>query len=429
MNIRLYNIKLMSMSEGTEILPQGELWVEGNRISYSGASDLVPAIQPVWDREMNGQGNLVMPGFKNAHTHSAMTFLRSFADDLPLSEWLEKQVFPMEARLEKDDIYYLSKLAVMEYLTSGITANFDMYFQPRQIAQASVDCGFRTVIAGTMNNFTSSLEQEEENYVELNRFHPLVQYRLGFHAEYTTSPELLKGLSRLAEKYSAPVFCHNSETRSEVEQCLERNHATPTVFMEHLGMFAHGGGGYHCVYMSEEDLEIFKKRKLWAVTNPGSNTKLASGIAPLQKMMDLGINLAIGTDGPASNNCLDMFREMFLAAGLAKLREKDAGAVDADEILRMACIGGARAMGLYDSDSLAEGKLADLIMIDLHQPNMQPENNLSRNLVYSGSKQNVKLTMVNGRILYEDGMFYIGEEPAYVYRKANEIITRCKKMK
>ncbi len=207
MNIRLYNIKLMSMSEGTEILPQGELWVEGNRISYSGASDLVPAIQPVWDREMNGQGNLVMPGFKNAHTHSAMTFLRSFADDLPLSEWLEKQVFPMEARLEKDDIYYLSKLAVMEYLTSGITANFDMYFQPRQIAQASVDCGFRTVIAGTMNNFTSSLEQEEENYVELNRFHPLVQYRLGFHAEYTTSPELLKGLSRLAEKYSAPVFC------------------------------------------------------------------------------------------------------------------------------------------------------------------------------------------------------------------------------
>ena len=117
-------------------------------------------------------------------------------------------------------------------------------------------------------------------------------------------------------------------------------------------------------------------------------------------MMDLGINLAIGTDGPASNNCLDMFREMFLAAGLAKLREKDAGAVDADEILRMACIGGARAMGLYDSDSLAEGKLADLIMIDLHQPNMQPENNLSRNLVYSGSKQNVKLTMVNGRILY-----------------------------
>ena len=251
MRTRIYNARILTMEPGRKIF-FGEIGIEDGRIisvreeqgkekeqAEDGAA-LEKGNQKgqAWDEEIDARGNLVMPGFKNAHTHSAMTFLRSFADDLPLSEWLEKQVFPMEARLEKDDIYYLSKLAVMEYLTSGITANFDMYFQPRQIAQASVDCGFRTVIAGTMNNFTSSLEQEEENYVELNRFHPLVQYRLGFHAEYTTSPELLKGLSRLAEKYSAPVFCHNSETRSEVEQCLERNHATPTVFMEHLGMFA-----------------------------------------------------------------------------------------------------------------------------------------------------------------------------------------------
>ncbi len=428
MNIRLYNIKLMSMNEGTEIIPNGEIWVEGNRIAYSGSGCHAPVRgMPVWDREIDGQGNLVMPGFKNAHTHSAMTFLRSFADDLPLLDWLEKQIFPMEAKLKEEDIYYLSKLGVMEYLTSGITANFDMYFYPKQIAKASADCGFRTVIAGTLNNFTSSLEKEEENFVELNHFHPLIHYCLGFHAEYTTSRELLAGLSRLAEKYKAPVFSHNSETRSEVRQCLERNKTTPTVFMEELGLFEYGGGGYHCVYMSPEDLRIFRRRNLWAVTNPGSNTKLASGIAPVKEMMELGINLALGTDGPSSNNCLDMFREMYLTAGLAKLREKDAAAVDADAVLRMACTGGAQAMGLYESDSLEKGKLADLIMVDLHQPNMQPENNLSRNLVYSGSKQNIKLTMVNGNILYEDGSFYIGEEPEYIYRKANEIINRCKK--
>ena len=447
MNTRFYNIKLMPMAADCGIIDDGELWVEGNRIVYSGPASQAPGAgererisqapgaggpgrrTPVWDREIDGRGNLVLPGFKNAHTHSAMTFLRSFADDLPLADWLEKQVFPMEARLQEEDICCLSKLAVMEYLTSGITANYDMYFYPRQIARASVDCGFRTVIGGTLNNFTSSLEQEEENFAELNQFHPLIRYRFGFHAEYTTSRELLEGLARLADKYRAPVFSHNSETKSEVEQCLERNKATPTVFLDSLGLFAHGGGGFHCVYMSQEDLDIFRKKGLWAVTNPGSNTKLASGIAPVKKMLEEGIGLAIGTDGPASNNCLDMFREMFLTAGLAKLREQDAGAVAAEEVLRMACTGGARAMGLSECDSLAPGKLADLIMIDLHQPNMQPENNPGRNLVYSGSKQNVKLTMVDGRILYEDGRFFIGEEPEYIYRKANEIVGRISELR
>ena len=162
------------------------------------------------------------------------------------------------------------------------------------------------------------------------------------------------------------------------------------------------------------------------VTNPGSNTKLASGIAPIKRMQEKGINIAIGTDGPASNNCLDMFREMFLTTGLAKLREKDASVVDAVSVLQMATVGGAKAMNLKDCDILAPGKYADLIMIDLHQPNMQPLNNIEKNLVYSGSKQNVKMTMVNGKILYEDGNFYIGADPEEIYAKANEIIGRMK---
>lgn len=422
MNTRFYDARILTM-DGTMEVVRGEVWVEGNRITHIGPGKGRP---PVWDREIDAKGNLIMPGFKNAHTHSAMTFLRSYADDLPLLEWLNKQVFPMEAKLTQEDVYWLSKLAIMEYLTSGITANFDMYFHPEMIAKASVECGFRTVMVSGLNDFVLSVEELEENYVKYNQYHELIHYCLGFHAEYTTSEELLKGVAALAKKYQAPVYTHNSETLAEVEGCIERHGMTPTAYLDSLGMFGHGGGGYHCVHMTDEDLDIFRDRGMTVVTNPGSNVKLASGIARITDMMDKGINLAIGTDGPASNNCLDMFREMFLTTGLGKIRENDAAAVPADKVLTMAACGGARAMGLADCDCLAVGKLADLVMIDLQQPNMQPINNIVKNLVYSGSKQNVRLTMVNGRVLYEKGKFAIGVEPKLVYEKANEIIGRMR---
>ena len=201
---------------------------------------------------------------------------------------------------------------------------------------------------------------------------------------------------------------------------------TPTQLTDALGMYEYGGGGYHCVHMEDADFEIFKKRHLTAVTNPASNLKLASGVAPIKRFLDEGIALAIGTDGPASNNCLDMFREMFLTTALAKVREKDAACVPAEEVLYMATAGGAHCMGLDDCDCLAVGKKADIIMIDLQQPNMQPQNHIVKNLVYSGSKQNVIMTMVNGRILYEAGQFSIGFDPAEIYAKANAIIGRMK---
>jgi len=422
MNIRLYNARILSMREGSGI-EEGEVWVEGSHITYMGPRK---DTETAWDREIDVRGNVVMPGFKNAHTHSAMTFLRSYADDLPLLDWLNKQVFPMEAKLTPDDMYHLSRLAVMEYVTSGITANFDMYMDPVSVAKASADCGFRTVLCGAMNNFSQSLKEEEQWYMELNSCHELIRFCFGAHAEYTTSMELLQGLAGLARKYKAPVYLHNSETREEVEQCIGRYGKTPTALLDSLGIYDYGGGGYHCVHMTEEDLDIFREKGLYVVTNPGSNTKLASGIAPLRKMMDKGIPIAIGTDGPASNNCLDMFREMFLVTGLAKLREQDASAVDAADVLRMATVNGAHAMGLKDCDVLAEGKCADLIIIDLHQPNMQPLNNITKNIVYSGSKQNIVLTMVNGSVLYENGTFHIGAEPEEVYAKANEIIGRMR---
>lgn len=421
--IRIYHGKILTMEEGREPF-DGEIWVDGSKIQYVGRERAEEASGIVWQRQIDAKGNLILPGFKNAHTHSAMTFLRSHADDMSLLSWLNDQVFPYEAKLTSEDIYHLSKLAIMEYLTSGITANCDMYLTPDTIAQASEDCGYRTVIVGALNDFTQSVDQLEYWYQNLNQRGSLISFELGFHSEYTNKRENLEGVAQLSKKYHAPVYTHNSESQSETEQCLKKTGMTPTVYMERLGLFEYGGGLYHCVHMTEEDLEIVKSRRMSVITNPASNLKLASGIAPIARMMEKKIPLAIGTDGPASNNCLDMFREMFLVTALAKYREGDAGVVDGAKVLEMATVGGARAMNLPECDVLAEGKQADLIMIDLRQPNMRPVHHLQKNLVYSGSKQNVKMTMVAGKVLYENGEFFIGCDPESVYAKAEEIAKR-----
>ena len=432
MNIRLYNARILSMEENRDIF-FGEVWVKKDRIVYAGDGTDTDSIYQklqipcmIWDREIDCEGNLLMPGFKDAHTHSGMTLLRSYADDLPLNDWLNQQVFPVEAKLTDEDIYELTKLAVLEYLTSGITAVFDMYLTPYSIYKAFDEMGMRGVQVGGVNNFSQSPELLEEYYLNLNGKSPLQSFMLGFHAEYTCSQELLMKISEIAHKYKAPVFTHLSETKAEVEGCRERYGMTPVAFLDSLGMFDYGGGGYHCVHVTEEDIAIMKKRGMYAVSNPGSNTKLASGISPITQFLKAGVPVALGTDGPASNNCLDMFREMFLVTGLAKLKEEDAAAVDAMEVLKMATVNGAHAMGLGEADVIAEGKLADLIMIDLKTPNMQPLNNIAKNIVYSGSKINVKMTMIGGRILYENGSFLTDEKPEAVYEKANEIISKYK---
>ncbi len=434
MNIRFYNAKILCLQDDaahTYQVIEGELWVRGTRIAYIGdGSDTSQVLKPgeviLWDREIDASNKLILSGFKDAHTHTAMTFLRSYADDLPLQSWLNDQVFPREGQLTEDDCYWLNILGIMEYLTSGITSNFDMYFFPPVDAKASVDCGFRTVQTSGLNNFGGTVELMEENYHIVNEMSDLTSFIVGFHAEYTTSMELMEGVAALAQKLKSPVFLHNSETKLEVEECIGRYGKTPTQLMESLGMYTYGGGGYHCVWMDDTDFDIFKKHGLTAVTNPASNLKLASGIAPVSRFLAEGIPVAIGTDGPASNNCLDMFREMFLTTALAKVKDMDAAAVPANEVLYMATTAGARAMGLDDCDDLAVGKKADLILMDLMQPNMQPENNLMKNIVYSGSKANVALTMVNGRILYENGQFSIGFDPKEIYAKANAVIGRMK---
>lgn len=432
MNIRFYNARVLTMEEGRPVF-EGEVWVCGEKIVYTGDGKCMDAFYKengisciIWDEEIDCGKNLLMPGFKNAHTHSGMTLLRSFADDLPLHEWLNKQVFPIEAKLTGEDIYHLTKLAVLEYLTSGITSIFDMYLTPETVAQACSDMGMRCVLTGAVNNFSQSAGLLEKWYRELNGKDPLISFTLGFHAEYTCSKELMESIAALAHQKKAPVYVHMSETIEEKEGCMQRYGMTPGIFLDSLGMFDYGGGIYHGVYVTEEELEIFKKKNVSIITNPGSNTKLASGIAPVSDFLRAGLNVAIGTDGPASNNCLDMFREMFLVTGLAKLRQKDASAVDAARVLKMATVGGARAMGLGDADLLAKDKLADIIMIDLNMPNMQPLNNIVKNIVYSGSKQNIKMTMIHGKILYRGGQFDVGDSPENIYARANEIIGRLR---
>lgn len=396
-----------------------DVFVDGDSIVAIGEYD--KTADTVYDLN----GNLLMPSFKNAHTHSAMTFGRSFADDLPLQPWLYDKIFPLEAKLTPQDIYDLSMLAFLEYLTSGTSACFDMYYFPEMMAKASVDFGFRTVMTSGLNNFKESVNAVEDYYNKFNNYDSLVSYKLGFHAEYTTDKELIKGIAKLAEKYQAPVFTHASETKSEVEDCIKRNGMSPTKYLDSLGIFNYGGGAYHSVWIDDEDVEIYKEKGIWAVINACSNAKLASGIAPVSKLLKSGVKVAVGTDGASSNNALDMFREMYTICATQKLNDKDAASTDANDILKASTIGSAKCMGLTDCDVIDVDKKADLIVIDMHRPSMQPINNITKNLVYSGGKDIVKMTMINGKILYDNGEFK-NIDIEKIYANAQAVIERIR---
>lgn len=432
MNIRLYNARILTMEKDRPVF-SGEVWIKNEKIAcVAEQSELEREVgrdfpRIFWDLEIDCKGNLLMPGFKNAHAHSAMTFLRSYADDLPLQEWLNEKVFPMEKKLSGEDIYHLTRLAVLEYLSSGITAVFDMYLRPDDTARACMDTGMRCVLVSGLNDFTSSIEQTEEEYLKWNRKNSLISYQMGFHAEYTCSRDLLYRLAQLVHKYRAPVYTHLAETKREVEACQGRYGMTPAVFLDSMGLFEFGGGCYHCIYMTDADMDVFRRRRLFAITNPASNMKLASGIAPVAEFERKRIPVAIGTDGAASNNCLDMFREMFLVSGLGKLKENDAAAMDALQVLNMATVQGAKAMRLTKSDVLAKGKAADLILLDLHQPNMHPLHNIPKNIVYSAGKSNVCMTMVNGRILYRNGEYFVGDSAEHIFAECDRIVGRLTK--
>ena len=414
MKIRFYNGKIL---KGTDLeMTEGELHTDGGKITYIGNE--APAGK-TFDREIDLDGDVLMPGFKNAHTHTAMTFARSLADNYALDDWLHKAIFPIEGKLTEDNIFWFTKLGYLEYLRSGVTSCFDMYFKPEGVVRAVRETGFRHVFCGSVNDF-GGIDELEGEFERYNGTDPLISYKLGFHAEYTTSEKIMRRISEISHKYEAPVFAHISETKAEVEGCRERYGMSPAKLFDSLGLYDFGGGGFHCVWFDDEDLDIYKKKGLYAVFNACSNLKLASGIAPVSAFIGKDINIAIGTDGAGSNNSLNMFREMYLDTVLSNVVNDDPLAVKPEMILSAAVTGGARCMGLDECDCLEEGKTADIIRIGMKDPNMQPDNNFRRNLVYSGDPGNVKMTMINGNILYENGK--------YLTCDADEVYSVCRKM-
>lgn len=419
MRILFTNARILTLASDDIFL--GELLVHDNLIEYVGPK-CDPSIKI--DKVIDCEGNLLMPGFKNAHAHTAMVFARSASDDLSLHEWLFDCIFPMEEKFIDGDIYHLTKCGILEYLSGGITAAFDMYFHAPEIAKASEEMGFRNVILATSLSEPVSLLRER--VLNWNKKDSLISFHLGIHAEYTTPIERIKEIANLANELHVPAYLHVGETESEVKGCIERYGMRPIKLLDSVGFFNNGGGGFHCNYFDDEEIEICKKHHINIISCPASNLKLASGIAPLTKYQKAGLNIALGTDGPASNNSLDMFKEMYLASCLQKVKNMDPAVMDGLDVLKMATVNSAHAMGLNNCDVLARGKYADIIMIDLKNPAMQPINNIAKNIVYAGSKDIVKMTMINGKILYQDHKFFINEDVNEIYKKAQEITNRIK---
>ena len=411
------NARILTMVNDQII--NGELLVIDTRIAYIGkdASEFAP-----FDKVIDCHGNLLMPGLKNAHTHSAMIFLRGRFKDMPLQDWLFKCVFPREDKLIPSDIYYLNKACYLEYLANGTTACFDQYFSPLEGGKAADEMGMRSLLLAIFNADTNNVDDLERNYHYFNdRKDPFARYAIGIHAEYTSNDEMIENTRKAIERLHCPFFTHISETKKEVEECVQRHGVTPLKYLFDQGLFKYGGGGYHCIYYTDEEVEICKKNNLFIVSCPGSNQYLSSGIAPLSKYLKEGIRIALGTDGPASNESLDMFREMRLAATLEGVD------IPAYEILKMATINGAHAMGLYDADVLAKDKYADIIMLDLSKPNLKDSKDLIYDLVHKASEDNVKLTMINGKVLYENGQYFLNEDIEDIRKKVEEISQRIEK--
>ena len=423
MRILLKKARILKMID--ENIIDGHVVINNNIIEQVG-KDI--DLNAKYDKVIDCEGNLLMPGFKNAHTHSAMTFLRSVADDSSLQDWLFNEIFPREANLHEGCIETLAKVAILEYLTSGTTACIDQYFYITEFEEACKKIGFRAINLA-MYNGESRPKEMILNWYKNNEKDDLVQYMVSMHAEYTGTDEMFKVTKEILEETRSPFYTHLGETLKEHNDCIANRGMTPLQFFNSMSFFDHGGAIFHGVYLTDEDIKILKEKSVTVVSCPASNMKLASGIAEIKKLLANGVNVALGTDGPASNNALDMFREMYLVTGLQKILSKDPVSIPAFEVLKMATVNGAMAMNLPNARYLDEGQLADIIMIDLKRPSMQPINNIINNIVYSGSKDCVKMTMINGKILYYNGEFLIDEKIEDIYRKAQELTEELKVIK
>ena len=364
----------------------------------------------------NGRGKLLMSGFINAHSHSAMTLMRGYAENMTLSDWLYKRIFPFEAKLYGEAVYYGTMLAAAEMVRLGIVSTTDMYYLGEYVKKAVLESGIKMNYGTSISVFDDRHLRELDVYGEIKALteqyakedeNGRFKFIVAPHSEYTTTPLVIREVAEYALENSLDVTVHVSETRSEQEACKARhNGKTPVRYFYDLGLLNSRSTLAHCVYIEGEDFDLLKEKGVSIATCPVSNLKLASGIAPVHKMLDLGINVAIGTDSVVSNNNLNMMEEIKLVALLYKGITGDPCIITPKDAIYAATRAGAISQGRYDTGELKVGNRADLIVLDFEKtPYAHPVHSTLNNLVFSMQGTDVVLTMVDGRVLYKDGEY------------------------
>ena len=404
MSILIKNVEVNGM--------KADIAIEGNRIKSIASAFAFQGDS--YDDVIDGSHLLAMPPFYNAHTHAAMTLLRGYADDLELMDWLNNHIWPAEAKLTRDDIYWGTKLACLEMIRSGTVFFSDMYFCPQQILKAVEESGVRAAIGLTVLEASPNREAHRRDNLEmLERKAGLpsrVQLSIAPHAIYTVSDKGLKMSAELAEREDITLNIHVAETETEVAQCKEaHNGMTPVEYLADLGVLTSRTIAAHSVHLSEHDIELYRERGVVAVFNPVSNLKLCSGLFKFHRLHDVGCRITLGTDGASSNNNLSMFDEMKTAAMVGKLSHGGQFGATADEIFQCATRGGAEAFGI-DAGVLGPGRLADIVLYDLDNPMLTPNYNAVSNMVYSADSSCVDTVICDGQVLMRNRVVPWAEE-------------------
>lgn len=404
MDLLIKNVTLVPMDGKNEVVENTNIYIEKDKIKHIG--ELKQDIEV--DRIIDGKNKVAMPGLINAHTHIGMSLLRNYADDLPLHEWLTQKIWPVEANLTAEDIYWGSLLSMVEMIQFGTTTFCDMYFFMDEVGKGLKESGMRGVLTRGLIE-EAGKEREKLNdtrnlYINWhNKGDGRIKVMVAPHAPYTCSPTYLAQIMDLAKELNTGIHIHLSETKKEVEDSFEIYGKSPIRHVYDLGLFKIPTVAAHCVHVDDEDIEILKDNNVNPANNPGSNLKLASGFAPIDKMLKKGVNVALGTDGSSSNNNLNMFEEINLAAIVNKAVNMDAISVPAIDALKMATINGAKAL-LWDNEigSIEVDKKADIILIDMDKPHFYPLHNVVSSLAYSVQGSDVDTVIVDGNILMEN---------------------------
>jgi len=397
-----------------------DILIKGNRIVK-----IAENIEGKVDQEIDGKNKAALPTFHNVHTHAAMTLLRGYADDLPLHTWLEQYIWPFEQKLTFEDVYIGSKLACLEMIKSGTTFFCDMYWHPLATKQAVEEMGIRAALSTVFVDFNDNkkakhFKERTERFFAENQDSERVFFILGPHAIYTVSRESLLWLKDFAQARDLFIHIHLAETKKELEDCRKTYGLTPVRYLDSLGFLGPKVVVAHSIWVDEEEMEILARREVKVVHVPSSNIKLASGLFPYAPMKEKGVFLSLGTDGCASNNNLDMFEEMMVASFNAKIYAQSPSSLPAEEAFALATKQGAWAFGL-DSGEIKEGKLADLMLVNLNHYLLVPNHNLISNLVYSANPACLDTVICDGKVLMEKGKVE-GEED--IIEEARECVQR-----